>query len=152
MFSQPPPLRISLISMSSRSHWSKWTMGVPGPRLVPEFSPVIESTELGRSLLRFVASATASRICRRISTWLAPIGTWTSKVGMPVSWQMAPSQSSARSMFSAMIASAWPDWVAESSCPIATFIAARTSGGRSVEVLTISESTLSKNCGSMPQV
>ena len=41
-------------------------IGVPGPRLLPEFSPVIESTEFGRSLPRRVASATASRICRRI--------------------------------------------------------------------------------------
>ena len=63
VFSQPPPLRISLISISSRSHWSKWMIGVPGPRLSPEFLPVIESTELGRSLPRRVASATASRIC-----------------------------------------------------------------------------------------
>ena len=78
-------------------------MGVPGPRLSPEFVPVIESTELGRSLPRRVASATASRICSRIQTWLAPIGTWTSKVGIPVSWQMAPSPSAARSMFSEMI-------------------------------------------------
>ena len=38
--------------------------GVPGPRLSPEFAPVIESTELGRSLPRFVASAMASRISR----------------------------------------------------------------------------------------
>ncbi len=63
MFSQPPPLRISLTSISSCSHCSKWMIGVPGPRLLPEFSPVSESTELGRSLPRLVASATASRIC-----------------------------------------------------------------------------------------
>ena len=63
MFSQPPPLRISLTSISSRSHCSKWMIGVPGPRLLPEFSPVSESTEFGRSLPRLVASATASRIC-----------------------------------------------------------------------------------------
>ena len=35
-------------------------IGVPGPRLSPEFSPVIESTEFGRSLPRRVASATAA--------------------------------------------------------------------------------------------
>ena len=67
---------------------------------------MIESTEFGRSLPRLVASATASRICWRIQIWLAPTGTWTSKVGMPVSWQMAPSPSTARSMFCAMIVSA----------------------------------------------
>ena len=65
-------------------------IGVPGPRLSPEFSPVSESTEFGRSLPRFVASATASRIVLRMAIWLVPTGTWTSKVGMPVSWQMAP--------------------------------------------------------------
>ena len=70
-------------------------IGVPGPRLSPEFSPVIESTEFGRSLPRRVASATASRICCLIQIWFAPTGVFTSKVGMPVSWQMAPSQSAA---------------------------------------------------------
>ena len=29
------------------------------------------------------------------SIWFAPTGVFTSKVGMPVSWQMAPSQSAA---------------------------------------------------------
>ena len=38
-------------------------IGVPGPRLLPLFSPVSESTELGRSLPRLVASATAALIC-----------------------------------------------------------------------------------------
>jgi hypothetical protein len=48
-------------------------------------------------------------------------------------------------MFSAMMASACPDCVVAGSSAIAVFIAARTSGGRSVEVFTTSESTLSKN-------
>jgi hypothetical protein len=51
------------MSMSARSHCSKCTIGVPGPRLSPEFSPVIESTEFGRSFPRRVASAMAARIC-----------------------------------------------------------------------------------------
>ena len=42
----------------------------------------------------------------RIQIWFAPTGTWTSKVGIPVSWQIAPSWSTARSMFCAMMASA----------------------------------------------
>ena len=67
MFSQPPPFRIRRTSISSRSHCSKCTIGVPGPRLLPEFSPVIESTEFGRSFPRRVASATASRICAFIT-------------------------------------------------------------------------------------
>ena len=63
---------------------------------------------------------------------------------MPVSWQIAPSQSAAWSMFCAMIDSACADWVPADSSAIATFIAARTSGGRSVDVRTMRESTLSK--------
>lgn len=77
--------------------------GMSGPRLFPEFSPVIESTEFGRSLPRFVASATAALICCFIQIWLAPTGAFTSKVGMPVSWQIAPSPVAAWSMFWAMI-------------------------------------------------
>ena len=103
MFSHPPPLRISLTSISSRSHCSKCTIGVPGPRLSPEFSPVSESTEFGRSFPRFVASATAALICCFIQIWLTPMGVLISKVGMPVSWQMAPSPVAAWSMFCAMI-------------------------------------------------
>ena len=95
MFSQPPPLRMSFTSTSSRSHCSKWTIGVPGPRLFPELSPVSESTEFGRSFPRLVASATASLIRAFIQIWLAPTGVFTSKVGMPVSWQIAPSPDAA---------------------------------------------------------
>ena len=57
---------------------------------------------------------------------------------MPVSWQMAPSESTARSMFWAMIVSACPERVSAGSLSRAVRIAARTSGGRSVEVRTIS--------------
>ncbi len=113
-------------------------MGVPGPRLFPEFSPVSESTELGRSLPRFVASATADLICCFIQIWLAPTGVLISKVGMPVSWQMAPSPSAAWSMFWATIVRACADREPASSWPKAPLTAARTSGGRSVDVLTMS--------------
>ena len=126
-------------------------IGVPGPRLLPEFSPVSESTELGRSLPRLVASATASRICCFSTTWLTPTGVLTSKVGIPVSWQIAPSTSAAWSMFWPMIASAWLDRTS-SSRSIATRIAARTSGGRSVEVRTMSETRESRKAGSMRKV
>ena len=68
---------------------------------------------------------------------------------MPVSWQIAPSSSTARSMFCAMIVSACDDRVPAGSAPSDVFIAARTSGGRSVEVRTISCRTLSKNEGSI---
>jgi hypothetical protein len=56
---------------------------------------VIESTEFDRSFPRRVASATASRICFRMTIWFAPIGTCTSNVGMPVSWQIGPSHDEA---------------------------------------------------------
>src|ERR687888_2398389 len=125
-------------------------IGVPGPRLSPEFSPVIESTEFGRSLPRLVASATASRICCFIQIWLAPTGTFTSKVGMPVSWQIGPSQDSAWSMFCAMIVIAWPARVARSSDASAALIASRTSGGRSVEVRVSRLTRLSRKSGSIP--
>src|SRR5262245_40971806 len=52
-------------------------------------------------------------------------------------------------MFCAMIASACEDRVPAGSAPIAVFIAARTSGGRSVDVRTMSWSTLSKNEGNI---
>ena len=142
MFSQPPPFSSSLTSIESFSHCSKWMIGVPGPRLSPELAPVIESTEFGRSIPRRVASATASRICARIQIWFAPTGVLTSKVGMPVSWHIAPSPSAAWSMFSAMIRSACADRVPPGSAVIAVRIAARTSGGNSVEVLTMRSSTL----------
>ena len=121
--------------------------GVPGPRLLPLFLPVMESTELGRSLPRLVASATASAICFFITIWFAPTGVLISNVGKPVSWQIGPSSSWAMSMFWPMMASAWPDCVAGSSVSIATPIACRTSGGSLVEVWMISSSMLSrKNC------
>ena len=150
MFSQPPPFRMSFTSISrSFSHCSKCTMGVPGPRLSPLFSPVNESTELDRSLPRRVASAMAARISFFITIWLAPTGAFTSKVGIPVSWQMAPSPSAAWSMFCAMMASACAERVPGSSCFMAAFMAARTSGGRSVDVRTTSDRTLSKKADGM---
>src|SRR5258706_14840387 len=68
---------------------------------------------------------------------------------MPVSWQIAPSLSDARSMFCAMIVSACDDRVPSGSPTSAVFMAARTSGGSSVEVFTISCRTLSKKLGSI---
>ena len=149
MFSQPPPLRISFTSMSSRSHCSKCRMGVPAPRLLPLFSPVIESTELGRSLPLLVAAATAAFTCSLSQIWFTPTGVLISKVGMPVSWQMAPSISAAWSMFWPMMASAWAARVPSSSLAVACFMAARTSGGRSVDVLTIRATIESKKAGSI---
>src|SRR5256885_905697 len=63
---------------------------------------------------------------------------------MPVSWQIAPSVSAARSMFCAMIVRACADRVFAGSPASEVFIAARTSGGRSVDVRTISWRTESK--------
>ena len=149
MFSQPPPFSNSFTSMSSRSHCSKWITGVPGPRLLPLFSPVSESTELGRSLPRLVASTMASLICFFSRIWFTPTGVFTSNVGMPVSWQMAPSTSTAWSMFWPMMLSAWPARESASSVSRAWRMAARTSGGRSVEVLIMRATTESRKLGNI---
>src|SRR6476661_8355949 len=71
---------------------------------------------------------------------------------MPVSWQIAPSTSEARSMFWAMIVNACDARPPAGSACSEVFIAARTSGGKSVDVLTISSKTLSKNDGSTREV
>ena len=71
---------------------------------------------------------------------------------MPVSWQIGPSHDSAWSMFWAMIVIAWPARVAASSEAIAVRIAARTSGGKSVEVRVISSTVLSKKEGNIRAV
>jgi hypothetical protein len=65
---------------------------------------------------------------------------------------MAPSPSTARSMFCAMMFSACDERVPTGSAATAVLIAARTSGGRSVEVRTISCSTLSKKSGNIRAV
>ena len=144
LFSQPPPLRISLISISPAfSHCSKWTMGVPGPRLSPLFLPVSESTELGRSLPRRVASTTAARRCSRSASWLMPTGVLILKVGIPVSWQMGPSSRVAMSMLVAMTLRAWDACVVGVSDCRPSAMARRTSGGRLVEVSLMSSRILS---------
>src|SRR5436309_1650264 len=71
---------------------------------------------------------------------------------MPVSWQIAPSPFEARSMFSAMMFSACAERVPAGSARTAVFMAARTSGGNSVEVRMMSWSTLSKNEGGIREV
>ena len=68
---------------------------------------------------------------------------------MPVSWQMGPSHDSAWSMFCAMIVIAWPARVAGASAASAWLMAARTSGGRSVDVRVMRSTTLSKKAGSI---
>ena len=110
---------------------------------------MIESTEFGRSLPSLVASATALRISSAIHSWSEPRGRWISKNGIPVSWQMGPSTPAAWSMLTPIIESACPDRVSGGSRSVAAFIAARTSGGSSVDVLTISSSMLEKNSGNM---
>ena len=71
---------------------------------------------------------------------------------MPVSWQIAPSLLAARSMLVAMIFSACADRVPSGSLPMAVAIAARTSGGSSVEVLTMRSRTESKKAGIMGEL
>ena len=45
-----------------------------GAEIVAAVFPVTESTEFGRSLPSFVASATASAICFFMTNWFAPAG------------------------------------------------------------------------------
>src|SRR5216683_2313295 len=61
---------------------------------------------------------------------------------MPVSWQIGPASSLAMSTLDKMMSSAWEDWVPGVSLPAAIAIAARTSGGRLVDVWVISSSRL----------
>src|SRR5579872_5283987 len=121
--------------------------GVSGPRLSPLFLPVKESTELGRSLPRRVASATAARMAFLRTIWFTPTGVCTTKVGMPVSWHMGPSSAAAMSIFDAIIFSACVAWVWGDSALNAPLMASRTSGGRLVDVWVMSWMRLSdRNC------
>ena len=143
MFSQPPPFRISLTSISSSSHCSKCITGVSAPRLLPLFLPVMRIHRIGP---QFAAAAWPPPRLRgwpsRCAIWLTPTGVWTTNVGMPVSWQMGPSSSCAMSMFERMMSSACADCVPGVSTPAASDMAARTSGGRLVEVWVISSKRL----------
>ena len=109
---------------------------------------MIESTEFGRSLPRRVASATASRICCRIQIWLAPTGTLHLEgrhAGV-----LADRPFAGRGLVDVLrddrqrLAGARR---AGSSAASAAPIAARTSGGRSVEVRVMSSTMLSRKCG-----
>src|SRR5215469_18118550 len=61
---------------------------------------------------------------------------------MPVSWQMGPSSSCAISILARMMLNACEDCVPGVSLSVANDMAARTSGGRLVEVWVISSSRL----------
>src|SRR6516165_4010231 len=74
--------------------------------------------------------------------WFTPTGVCTTNVGIPVSWQIGPSSSVAMSMFERMISRACEDCVRGVSEPAASDIAARTSGGKLVEVCVISSRRL----------
>src|ERR1700730_8755296 len=72
-------------------------------------------------------------------------------VGMPVSWQMGPESSAAMSMLDKIMSSAWEDCVCGVSSSAAMDMAARTSGGRLVDVSVISSSKLpARNSISLP--
>src|SRR5579864_6976290 len=83
--------------------------------------------------------------------WFTPTGVCTMNVGMPVSWQMGPESSTAMSMLDKIMSKAWEDWVSDVSSVAAIFMAARTSGGRLVDVWVISSSRLpARNSISLP--
>src|ERR1700676_1857550 len=70
---------------------------------------------------------------------------------MPVSWQMGPESSTAISMLDKIMSNAWEDCVSGVSSFAAMDIAARTSGGRLVDVWVISSSKLpARNSISLP--
>ena len=113
VFSQPPPFRISLISIvvalplvevDDRRAGAEVVAGVLAGDRVDRVRPQLAAP--GRLGDRFANLLRASR-----SGWRRP-ASCTSKVGMPVSWQIAPSPSAARSMFCAMIVSACDERVA----------------------------------------
>src|SRR5450759_5565302 len=74
--------------------------------------------------------------------WFTPTGVCTRNVGIPVSWQIGPLSSTAISTLERMISSACEDCVAGVSWLAASDIAARTSGGRLVDVWVISSNRL----------
>src|SRR6516225_8818485 len=74
--------------------------------------------------------------------WFTPTGVCTTNVGIPVSWQIGPSSSVAMSIFERMISRACEDCVRGVSEPATSDIAARTSGGKLVEVCVISSRRL----------
>ena len=143
LFSQPPPLRISLTSISSSSHCSKCITGVSAPRLLPLFLPVMRIHRIGAQLAqpRGFRNGLADGLLDARSGSRPP-ACGPRNVGMPVSWQMGPASSCAMSMFERMMSSACEDCVPGVSPPAASDIAARTSGGRLVEVWVISSSRL----------
>src|SRR4030088_3173060 len=61
---------------------------------------------------------------------------------MPVSWQIGPVSSVAMSTLDKIMSSAWEDCVPGVSLPAAIAIAARTSGGRFVDVWVMSSNRL----------
>src|ERR1700730_8372863 len=61
---------------------------------------------------------------------------------MPVSWQIGPVSSTAMSTLDKIMSRAWEDWVPGISLPAAIAIAARTSGGRFVDVWVMSSNRL----------
>ena len=111
-------------------------IGVPGPRLLPEFSPVSESTEFGRSLPRLVASAIG----------VADLLLHPDLVGadrrLDLEGRHAGVLADRAFLVGGLVDVLGDDRQrlrrlrASRSWSMATFIAARTSGGRSVEVRT----------------
>src|SRR5712692_3927013 len=61
---------------------------------------------------------------------------------MPVSWQIGPASSLAMSTLDKIMSRAWEDWVPGVSLPAAIAMAARTSGGRFVDVWVMSSNRL----------
>ncbi len=153
VFSQPPPLSSSLTSISSRSHCSKWMTGVPGPEVVAR---VLAGDRVDRVRAQLAAAG-------RLGDGVANLLRHPDLVGADRHLDLegracrCPGRSRPRRRrpgrcSAAMMVSACADRVPAGSSPSAAFIAARTSGGRSVDVLTMSSRMLSKNAGNMARV
>jgi hypothetical protein len=127
-------------------------IGVPGPRLLPEFSPVIESTEFGRSLPRRVASDD------RLANLLPHPDLVRAKRDTHLERRHAGVLANRPFAVRREIDVLGDDRQCLGGAGVRGLRIQRglhrgtTSGGRSVDVLTMSCRTLSKNAGSIPKV
>ncbi len=137
-FSQPPALEDELGLRSRPAPTARSESGVPCPRLSPLFLPVSESTELGAKLAQFCQQRLRDRhkdgvpdpdlihTDRRVDVEGRHAGNSDTDGAGIVGHAM--------SMFEKMMLSACDAWVSGFSARPVALMAARTSGGRLVEV------------------
>jgi len=96
-------------------------------RLLPLFFPGQRIHRLGRVCPAGSPPPPLAGIAVRMRDLVTPTGVVHTNVGMPVSWQMGPSSSTAISTLERMMSSACEDWRPGVSWLAASDIAARTS-------------------------